>query len=130
MRQYIGVFIFLCLGFINSIAQQAGSLEDDDLVTPIEIRPKWILGSNEQLIKEIIAKIDYPYEQCVEGVTVLQFTVDTNGQVSNAKIKRSISNKVDEQLLKLIYKYDFMPGRLFDRKVNCNLYLPIKITLK
>lgn len=130
MSQYIKVFIFLCFGFINSIAQQVDSLEEIDLVTPIEIRPKWILGSNEQLIKEITAKIDYPYEQCVEGVTVLHFTVDTNGQVSNAKIKRSISNKVDEQLLKLIYTYDFTPGRLFDRKVNCNLYLPIKITLK
>ena len=126
MKKYI-IIILLSLQFVILNAQAIESIE---LVTPIEIQPKWTLGTNEQLIMEITSKIEYPVEQCIEGITVLQFTVDTLGQVANPKIRRSISKKIDEQLLNLICDYEFEPGILFDRKSNFNMYLPIRIKLE
>lgn len=130
MKKCTEIIILICLVINNINAQQIDSSNSIEFVTPIEIQPKWVMGTNEQLIKEISSKIKYPIEQCIEGITVLQFTVDTLGQVINPKIKRSISTKIDEQLLNLIYDYEFEAGILVNRKAKFNMYLPIKIKLE
>lgn len=129
MKKYI-LIILLTVHFANTSAQKVDSNESTELITPVEIQPKWTLGTNKELIKEITSKIEYPSEQCIEGITVLQFTVDTTGQVSNPEIKRSISKKIDEQLLRLICDYEFEAGLIVDRKVKFNMYLPIRIKLE
>jgi len=130
MKKCTEIIFSICLVFNNVNAQQIDSSTSMELVTPIEIQPKWIMGTNQQLIKDISSKIKYPTEQCIEGTTVLQFTVDTLGQVINPKIKRSISAKIDKQLLSLICNYEFEPGILVNRKAKFNMYLPINIKLE
>ena len=74
--------------------------------------------------------IKYPNGQCIAGITVLQFKVDTLGQVKEPKIMRSLSKEIDEQLLKIIWNYKFEPGILIDKKAEFNLNLPIRIKLE
>lgn len=130
MKKCTEIIFLICLVFTNINAQQIDSTDSMKFVTPIEIQPKWVMGTNEQLILDLSSKIKYPTEQCIEGITVLQFTVDTLGQVINPKIKRSISAKIDEQLLNLIYDYEFEPGILVNSMAKFNMYLPIKIKLE
>ena len=85
------LIILLGTQFVNLNAQKLDSILPIEFITPREIQPKWIYGTNNQLIQDITSKIKYPNEQCIEGITVLQFIVDTSGQVVNPIIKRSVS---------------------------------------
>jgi outer membrane biosynthesis protein TonB len=111
-------------------AQNLDSKDTLVFVTPLEILPKWTEGTNKELIQEITMNIKYPNGQCIAGITVLQFKVDTLGQVKEPKIMRSLSKEIDEQLLKIIWNYKFEPGILIDKKAEFNLNLPIRIKLE
>lgn len=124
------VIIQLIFSLNYLVAQNVDSIESLVFVTPIEIMPKWTQGTNNELIQEITSSIKYPYEQCIEGITVLQFKVDTLGQVKEPKIMRSLSKEIDQQLLKIIWNYKFEPGIQIDKKVEMVLVLPIRIKLE
>jgi len=124
------VIIQLIFSLNYLVAQNVDSIESLVFVTPIEIMPKWTKGTNRELIQEITSSIKYPNEQCIEGITVLQFKVDTLGQVKEPKIMRSLSKEIDQQLLKIIWNYKFEPGILIDKKVELILNLPIRIKLE
>lgn len=111
-------------------AQKVDSTENIVFISRLEIQPKWTEGTNQELIQEIISRVKLPKKKGIKGTTFLQFEVDTTGQVINPLIRRSISKKIDKQLLDLICNYTFEPGVLIDKKVNCILYLPIQINLE
>ena len=112
------------------LSQTVDSTTMIEFVRPIEVLPEWKNGTNKELIEVITSIIKYPNEQCIEGITILQFMVDTLGHVSDPRIVRSISEKIDSQLLNIICNYEFRPGILIDKKVDFVLNLPIKIKLE
>ena len=128
MKWILIIQLFFSVNYLS--AQNLDSVDTLLFVTPLEIMPKWTEGTNKELIQKITSNIKYPNEQCVEGTTVLQFKVDTLGQVKEPKIMRSISKEIDEQLLKIIWNYKFESGILIDRKAEFSLNLPIRIKLE
>lgn len=88
---------------------------------------KWTEGTNQELLAKLWKNITYPSEDCLSGMTVLQITIDTMGVIVNSQIKRSISPKIDRQLLDEIKKYSFEPGYFRSKKTESTLYLPFKL---
>lgn len=106
------------------------SVEDLKYVFINEVLPKWIGGSNQELVRLIQSQLKYPSEDCIVGITVLSFIVDEMGKVQAPVIRRSISKKIDEQLTRIIQIYRFEPGRAFNGTiVPFQMNFPIKIRL-
>lgn len=122
---------FLLFGCIFLQAQEVHIQDSVFLcfVNP-EKSPKWTQGTNQELIQNLKTKISYPKDQCISGITVMHFRVDTFGQVLDPKIVRSISKNIDTQLIKLIVDFTFIPGKFFDKKVDFNMTLPIRLDLE
>ena len=104
--------------------------QDNFCHLPIQVIPKWTKGSNAEMLAEIQSQLEYPQEGSIQGVIVLQITIDTFGKVQNPKIIRSISKDLDKQLLECINQYDFLPGSVNGRKVPVQLNLPFKIKIE
>lgn len=96
---------------------------------PHEIEPIWAKGTYGEHIRELSSKLIYPDEDCIEGITILKFRVDTCGKVIDPKIIRSISYKIDKQLLEIMVNYEFKPSLLLNKKVEFIVTLPIRIRL-
>jgi len=111
-------------------SESQSQVDDVIFVTPIEPTPKWIDGSNEELLKLMTKKLTYPKEECIQGTVVLRFQVDTFGNVENARVRRSVSKNIDSQLLNEIVKHKFIPGKIGSRKVVSALNFPFKIKLE
>lgn len=105
-------------------------IDSDEILVNPEVGPSWVAGTNNEFVQEITSKLVYTKEQCIEGTTVLEFTVDTFGQVTKPRIVRSVSTHIDNQLLKLITDYTFVPASLYGKKLSRKLYLPILIRLE
>ena len=124
------LFIALIVNLSSLFSQSVDSVHFTEFATPIEIFPKWTQGSNVKMMMNVTSRIKYPSDECIVGTTVLQVTIDTLGQVCDPKIMRSVSKKVDEQLLELICNYEFEPGMRMGRKVEYVINLPIRIELR
>jgi outer membrane biosynthesis protein TonB len=124
------ILLLIGTGCSNGQIENKNMSEGIELVTPIEIQPKWENGSNQDLMKLIQSKIKYPSEECIEGTTVLQFKIDTIGNVIEPKIMRSISLNIDKQLTSEIVNYKFEPGSIMNRKSEFSMNFPFRIKLE
>ena len=95
-----------------------------------EILPKYKYGTNEELHKLIYAQLKYPNQGCIHGTTFLAFTVNKEGKVESPEIKRSISSELDEQLIRIIKKYEFEPGKLDGKIGRYQMVFSFKIRLE
>lgn len=87
-------------------------------------------GTNEQLFTLLREQIVYPKELCIHGTTVLCFTVDKKGNVLHPVIKKSLAVEIDTQLVHLIKKYEFMPGKISGKVADFQMCFPIEIHLE
>ena len=124
------ILLLVGTGCSNGQIENKNMSEGIELVTSIEIQPKWKNGSNQDLMKLIQSKIKYPSEECIEGTTVLQFKIDTIGNVFEPKIMRSISLNIDKQLTSEIVNYKFEPGSIMNRKSEFLMNFPFRIKLE
>ena len=128
------IIVFALLGIATGCTHDQKTttepIEENVLVTPLEISPVWVNGTNDALLKLIQSKIEYPKEQCLAGSCVLQFTVDTFGIVREPQMKRSISKKIDDQLFAEIVKYKFESGTMMNKKTNFLMNFPFRIILE
>ena len=73
--------------------------------------------------------LEYPAQakkRKIEGVVVVQFVVEKNGEISNSKIARHLETSLDSAALKAINTMpNWIPGSDFGRKVRCKYSLPI-----
>jgi periplasmic protein TonB len=74
----------------------------------------------------------YPFEMRRAGVTgdvVVDFIVDTNGNVMNAYAARSSQREFEANAVTAVSKWKFKPGRKNGRNVNTHMQVPIVFTL-
>jgi protein TonB len=136
--------IIFVLGFILTISCQKEELleleplsnltnEREEYLEHIcvqDVPPEWIEGTNQELLALIFAQLKHPPDECISGTTVLSFMVDKTGEVREPVIRRSISQKIDEQLIRIIQNYRFKPGKTFGGTVvPFQMNFPIKIRL-
>lgn len=84
---------------------------------------KWV---NERLVYPEIAK-----ENGVQGRVTLQFTVNTDGSVSNVKVLRGVDPSLDKEAVRVVsMSPKWTPGKQRDRAVKVTYTFPVIFQLR
>ena len=84
---------------------------------------KWV---NERLVYPEIAK-----ENGVSGRVTLQFTVNTDGSVSNIKVLRGVDPSLDKEAVRVVsMSPKWTPGKQRDRAVKVTYTFPVIFQLR
>ncbi len=84
---------------------------------------KWV---NSQLVYPEIAK-----ENGVQGRVTLQFTVETDGRVTNVKVLRGVDPSLDKEAVKVVSNSPkWKPGKQRDRAVRVTYTFPVIFQLR
>ncbi len=90
-------------------------------------------GGPEAMLRFIGKHLKYPEEQLKEGIqgrVVVEFYVDTMGQICEPKIVRGKDSALDREALRVVKLFPiFTPGMLNGKKVNTYFTLPINFKL-
>lgn len=96
--------------------------------TTVEEMPQFP-GGDKALIEFIKNELKYPPEAMKngeQGRVVVQFTVDTLGNVVNPKVLKSVSPSLDREALRIVSKMPkWTPGKLAGKVVNVKYCIPV-----
>ncbi|MES1225055.1 MAG: TonB family protein, partial [Bacteroidota bacterium] len=107
--------------------------DEGKIFTIVEEMPSFP-GGEEEMLKYVARNIKYPpvaRENGITGRVYVNFYVDKDGKVQNAKVVRGIGGGCDEEALRVVRSMpQWKPGKQNGRAVNVNYNLPINFTLK
>jgi protein TonB len=107
--------------------------EEETVFVVVEEMPEFP-GGELALRKYIAQSIEYPIvaqESGLEGKVYINFVVDKNGKVTNAKILRGIHPSLDQEALRVINNLPkWKPGRQRGQAVNVSYTVPINFVLQ
>lgn len=90
-------------------------------------------GGQEAMIKFLSENIRYPEEARkakTAGTVYVAFTIDKNGKVTNATIKKSVSELLDAEALRVVQLMPgWIPAKQNGQPVESEMILPIKFAL-
>jgi protein TonB len=99
---------------------------------PFEEAPEFP-GGAEALVKFILDNIEYPdipKKENVQGKVGIEFIINEKGEVTNAKVVRSVDPYLDAEALRVINSMPlWTPGKMGGRPVKVKMGLPIKFVL-
>lgn len=87
---------------------------------------------DQQPVARFQARPQYPFEMRragISGEVVVDFIVDTNGDVQNAYALRSSQREFEAAAVQAVSKWKFKPGRKGGRDVPTHMQVPIVFTL-
>jgi len=92
-------------------------------------------GGFDAMIKYLVSNIKYPEEAKKNGITgtvFVQYIVEKDGTVSNAKVLQGIGSGCDEEALRVVKAMPkWIPGKDDNNKtVRVQFNLPIKFSLE
>lgn len=102
--------------------------EEEDFFVVVEQMPELIGG-----MSKLQASVTYPEmarRAGIEGRVTVQFIVNENGEVENAKVVRGIGGGCDEEALKAVKNAKFEPGMQRGRPVRVQYALSINFRLE
>ena len=113
--------------------EKQDSEKDKKVFDVVEVPP--VFAGGEKAMFEYLSKnIRYPVEaqkQKIQGRVVVQFVVNDEGKVSNAKIVYSIDTYLDAEALRIINAMpDWTPGKQGGKNVSVRYVLPIQFKLQ
>jgi len=86
--------------------------------------------ANNELIKYVTSKINYPAiarENDIKGTVIIQFVVEKDGSISNAKIARDIGGGCGAEALRVVNGLPtWVPGKQRSKEVRVRFTLPVK----
>lgn len=113
----------------DTIAPPVEDSTEHLIVSMMDPKPSFPGGSGEMLgfIKDHLV---YPNTQAsYEGKVVLQFVVDTNGNLKNIEVLKSLAPEFDKAAIDVVKKMpQWIPGMRFGRKAEIRMVLPINFT--
>ena len=102
--------------------------DEEEIFVEVQQFPSIIGG-----YKSLYDNITYPKRAKaagIEGVVYIEFIVNKDGSVSDAKVKRGIGGGCDEEALESVKKLEFIPGRQRGNAVRVRMRLPVRFDLK
>ncbi|MBK9729628.1 MAG: TonB family protein [Saprospiraceae bacterium] len=118
------------LNKVNNNAQIAN--ESEVTFDFVDVMPQYPGGSSN-LSRFISSKLVYPntaFQNKVEGVVVVGFVIDKEGNVRNPKILKSLYPSCDEEALRVIRLIPiWIPAKNNNRNVSFNFKMPIEFKL-
>ena len=90
--------------------------------------------ADKEMLMFVYENIAYPKSaraDKIEGIVVVQFIVDKNGNVVNPKILRSIGGGCDEEVLRIVdLMPKWIPGKQRGQNVNVQFNLPVRFKIE
>lgn len=103
--------------------------ESEEIFFIVEQMPKFKGKSSDEFKKFLNDEIRYPQEaleQKIEGKLFVQFTVDKEGYVKDAKVVRGIHPALDQEALRIVYSSPrWEPGTQRGKAVNVIFTFPV-----
>lgn len=100
----------------------------------VEEKPKFMGGDANDFTKWVNQRLVYPdvaKENGVQGKVMLQFTVNTDGSVSNVKVVRGVDPSLDKEAVRVVSQSPkWTPGKQRDRKVKVTYTFPVIFQLR
>jgi protein TonB len=87
---------------------------------------------DQQPVAKFQARPQYPFEMRragIAGEVLVDFIVDSNGDVRNAYAARSSQREFESAAVQAVSKWKFRPGKKGGRNVNTHMQVPIVFTL-
>jgi protein TonB len=107
--------------------------DEGKIFTIVEEMPSFP-GGEAKMLEYVAKNIKYPpmaRENNITGRVYINFYIDKDGKVQNAKVVRGISPDCDQEALRVVRSMpQWTPGKQNGRAVNVNYNLPINFTLK
>ncbi|HKK09320.1 MAG TPA: energy transducer TonB, partial [Bacteroidales bacterium] len=118
------------LNVVNDEAKYTGDKKKPYVV--VDEQPKFP-GGEQALIQYLSNNIEYPQEAQdagVQGTVYVQFIVEADGSITNAKVLRGIYEGCDKEALEVVENMpDWKPGKKDGEAVRTQFNMPIRFTL-
>lgn len=120
---------------IDKSLKQLTQLESlsDTVVTAADKMPVY-KGGNEGLLSFMSKQVVYPEaakKDSIQGVVIMSFVVGKDGHVRQLAVKKGVHPLLDQAAMTALKKMDkWTPGEIQGKKVNVEMALPIKFTLR
>ena len=105
--------------------------EDDDTVPfqSVEVKPLFMGGNAADFSKWVCEHLVYPEEAKsanIQGRVILEFTVNTDGSVSDVKILRGVNKLLDAEVVRVVSTSPaWTPGKIDGKPVRVSFVCPI-----
>lgn len=113
-------------------SQQVQVQNTNEAFTVVEKMPEFP-GGNDKMMEFISSNIKYPeaaQEQGIQGRVFVQFVIEADGSVSEAKILRGIGGGCDEEAVRVVMLMPkWIPGEQKGEAVRVMFNIPINFTL-
>ena len=124
------------LGIFSLTASYAQTTEkelNNEKVILVEVQPEYP-GGMVAMYKFISDNVHYPKDAKkagIQGKVLLQFTVDSKGNVVNVIVKKGLSESIDAEAVRVVNAMPkWKPGTQAGKAVNVFYNLPIEFKLK
>ncbi len=115
-------------------AEEEAVEEEEIPFSIVEDKPKFQGGDANDFSKWVNAHLEYPEiakENGVQGKVFLQFTVGTDGKVSNVKVVRGVDPSLDKEAARVVASSPkWTPGKQRDRVVKVTYTFPVIFQLR
>lgn len=118
---------------MNIEAINSTLLNEDSVYAVVEKMPQFP-GGNAARVEFIKQHFQYPDEaqkNHEEGRVIVQFVVNSSGEIKNAKVVKSVSPSLNAEALRLINSFPaWIPGEMNGKKVSVYQVLPVSFKLE
>jgi len=124
----IALLLLFTFSFTTKAQNQVVAPTQDSVYSIVDSMPKFP-GGEKALLNYIYRNTKYPaeaYKKKQEGKVILQFIINKQGMVENAKVARGVSPALDKEALRVVNSFPaWIPGIQNELNVAVNMTLPI-----
>ena len=122
------------MDYIESAPEEETIEEEAIPFQLVEEKPSFNGGDANEFSKWVNSRLVYPEiakENGVQGRVTLQFTVNADGSVSNAKVLRGVDSSLDKEAVRVVSSSPkWKPGKQRDRAVKVTYTFPVIFQLR
>ena len=121
------------MDYVESVEEEV--IEEEAIPFPlVEEKPSFMGGDANEFSKWVNQRLVYPEiakENGVQGRVTLQFTVESDGRVTNVKVLRGVDSSLDQEAVRVVSSSPrWTPGKQRDRAVRVTYTFPVIFQLR
>ena len=102
--------------------------------TAVEVKPTFEGGDSDAFVKYVQKNLKYPQsaiDNGESGKVTVNFVVDANGKIKNAKVVKGVSEALDAEALRVVQNApDWTPAKQGGKNVPVTYSIPVTFALK
>ena len=109
-------------------------LDEIQPYTSVEVKPTFNGGDADAFVKYVQQNVKYPQsalENEEQGKVTVNFVVDANGKIKNAKVVKGVSEALDAEALRVVENApDWTPAKQGGKNVPVTYSIPVTFAIK